>query len=95
MDEMDQPKLISSMWQSGSAGYCTYLMHLIRAQSFPTWRKLCHFKKIMDVGYTDATKLKDLVKVSNYYDPACKNNYLLYLDFPFCIPQCDQKAKAS
>jgi hypothetical protein len=37
-----------------------------RAQSFPTWRKLCHFNKIMDVGYTDATKLRDLVKVSTY-----------------------------
>ena len=36
---------------------------LCRAKSLPTWRKFYHFDKIMDISYTDASKLKDLVKV--------------------------------
>ena len=35
-----------------------------RARSLPTWRKLYHFDKIMDISFSDANKLKDLVKVS-------------------------------
>lgn len=37
---------------------------LYRARSLPTWRRLCHFDKIMNISFSDATKLKDLVKVS-------------------------------
>jgi hypothetical protein len=66
MGALDQPKLMSSMWQSGREYYCTYLMQS-RAQRFPTWRKLCHFSKIIDISYTDATKLRDIVKASTYY----------------------------
>jgi len=45
--------------------YCAYkLLKQCRAQSFPTWRKLYHFSKVMDVTYTDASKLKDLVNTS-------------------------------
>jgi hypothetical protein len=37
---------------------------LYRARSFPTWRRLYHFDKMMNISFSDATKLKDLVKVS-------------------------------
>jgi len=40
---------------------------LYRASGLPTWRKLYHFDKIMDITYTDATKLKDLVKVKMFF----------------------------
>ena len=36
---------------------------LYRACSLPTWRNLYHFDKMMNVSFSDATKLKDLVKV--------------------------------
>jgi hypothetical protein len=35
-----------------------------RACSLTTWRRLYHFDKMMNVSFSDATKLKDLVKVS-------------------------------
>lgn len=37
---------------------------LYRARSLPTWRRLYHFDKMMNISFSDATKLKDLVKVS-------------------------------
>ena len=37
---------------------------LYRARSLPTWRRLYRFDKMMNVSFSDATKLKDLVKVS-------------------------------
>jgi len=40
---------------------------LYRACSLPTWRKLCHFDKVMNISFSDATKLKDLVKVSWFF----------------------------
>ena len=68
--KVDQQYVV--VWQ------CWILLNLMqyRAQSFPTWRKLCHFKKIMDVSYTDATKLKDLVKVSICIHPSHDSDLL-------------------
>ena len=40
------------------------IIHLYRARSLLTWQSLYHFDKVMDVSFFDATKLKDLVKVS-------------------------------
>ena len=37
---------------------------LYRARSLPTWRRLYHFDKIINISFSDATKLKDLVTVS-------------------------------
>ena len=40
------------------------IFFLYRAHNLPTWRKLYHFDKIMDISFSDATKLRDLVKVT-------------------------------
>lgn len=66
LDEMDHHRLTVSkcylLWFQYHSLTNEFLYY--RAQSLPTWRKLYHFDKIMDVSYTDATKLKDIVKVS-------------------------------
>jgi hypothetical protein len=65
LDEMDQHRLTFSKCYLLWFKYHSRAFHIIyRARGLPTWRKLYHFDKIMDVSYTDATKLKDLVKVS-------------------------------
>lgn len=49
---------------TGSIPFPADIPLLYRARSLPTWRRLCHFDKMMNISFSDATKLKDLVKVS-------------------------------
>ena len=66
MGELDQQKLmISTAFVLVKIPFPNTDIPLrCRARSLPTWRRLCHFDKMMNVSFSDATKLKDLVKVS-------------------------------
>jgi hypothetical protein len=65
MGELDQQKLTLSIWHLfWSESHSPLIFLLYRARSFPTWRRLYHFDKMMNISFSDATKLKDLVKVS-------------------------------
>jgi len=62
--KVDNQYVVSILYQNSVP---TGIPFLYRACSLSTWRKLYHFNKIMNISYSDATKLKDLVKVSIRY----------------------------
>ena len=39
----------------------------IRAQSLPRWRGLNHFNEIVNVKFSDSTKLQDIIRVFTFY----------------------------
>ena len=90
MGELDQQKLMLSMWHLFwfRIPFPANIPWLYRARSLPTWRRLYHFDKIMNISFSDATKLKDLVKVSIWLFFAWEK-FKYCLDVDFCLSQCD------
>ena len=69
-----------------------------RASNFPTWQGLKHFNKIMDIAFSDAVKLGDIVKVLiPLIGGMVKeiNTVKSAIDTSLCCPQCPNKGKKS
>jgi len=69
---------------------------IFRMDSFPRWRGLNHFSKVMSVSFADASKLEDITKVcalSSVRVSVYSRKRLLAHDI--CRPQCTRTIKKS